>query len=375
MKPVRLVAGVPLLTVALMCQSVNADDGTGHLRTLGVAESLIGLYRCVLSLEPCRVADVVAATGGEPTATASAVSDLAEVGLVHHGADGWVRAVYPGSALQRLAARRTAEIDFAHLAVLDWVAGQRRVEPVPALEAMVEVLPHRDVPDQVAHLERRVRAQVRILDSPPYHVHGEVDVGDAGEAAPASGREDGHATSERPAGTAPADVETDNLRRGVRYRVVYAASSLDRPGAVARVLAPYLRRGEQARTLASVPVKLMIFDDRLAVLGVAGAQAGQQPVLLVRPSSLLDACEQLFEHIWRTALPLDTQGRMARSVLGPDDRRLLSLLAGGSSDERIARALGVSRRTFFRRLERLMNLAGARTRFQLAVCAAREQWI
>jgi DNA-binding CsgD family transcriptional regulator len=37
--------------------------------------------------------------------------------------------------------------------------------------------------------------------------------------------------------------------------------------------------------------------------------------------------------------------------------------------------LGISRRTFFRYLERLMNRTGASTRFQLALHAARENWL
>ncbi|MGH3735455.1 MAG: LuxR C-terminal-related transcriptional regulator [Micromonosporaceae bacterium] len=57
------------------------------------------------------------------------------------------------------------------------------------------------------------------------------------------------------------------------------------------------------------------------------------------------------------------------------ERRLLALLAAGAGDETIARTLGVSRRTFFRYLEKLMSRAGATTRFQLAMHATRQGWL
>ena len=66
---------------------------------------------------------------------------------------------------------------------------------------------------------------------------------------------------------------------------------------------------------------------------------------------------------------LDNGGR------APIERRLLALLATGAADDTIARTLGISRRTFFRYLERLMNRTGASTRFQLALHAARENWL
>ncbi|MDQ3406179.1 MAG: LuxR C-terminal-related transcriptional regulator, partial [Actinomycetota bacterium] len=51
------------------------------------------------------------------------------------------------------------------------------------------------------------------------------------------------------------------------------------------------------------------------------------------------------------------------------------LLAAGANDDSIARQLGVSRRTVFRHLQRLMDHAGSTSRFQLAVHAVRHRWI
>ncbi|MFE7357241.1 response regulator transcription factor [Streptomyces sp. NPDC057543] len=56
-------------------------------------------------------------------------------------------------------------------------------------------------------------------------------------------------------------------------------------------------------------------------------------------------------------------------------RQLLTYLSGGLTDESIARELGVSERTVARRITRLQQMLGARTRFQLGVQASRRGWL
>lgn len=63
--------------------------------------------------------------------------------------------------------------------------------------------------------------------------------------------------------------------------------------------------------------------------------------------------------------------------LEPTDgtRRLLLLMRTGAIDEAIARELGVSPRTVHRRITRLQNLLGVRSRFQLGVIACERGWV
>lgn len=56
-------------------------------------------------------------------------------------------------------------------------------------------------------------------------------------------------------------------------------------------------------------------------------------------------------------------------------RRLLRLMRTGAIDETIARELGISLRTVHRRITRLQNLLGARSRFQLGVIACERGWV
>ncbi|MER5267049.1 helix-turn-helix transcriptional regulator [Actinosynnema sp. NPDC002837] len=59
----------------------------------------------------------------------------------------------------------------------------------------------------------------------------------------------------------------------------------------------------------------------------------------------------------------------------PGTRRLLLLMRTGAIDEAIARELGVSPRTVHRRITRLQNLLGVRSRFQLGVIACERGWV
>ena len=57
------------------------------------------------------------------------------------------------------------------------------------------------------------------------------------------------------------------------------------------------------------------------------------------------------------------------------DRRILSLLTVGASDQVVARQLGVSVRTVERRVRYLTEHLGAATRFQAGVQAVRRGWV
>lgn len=61
----------------------------------------------------------------------------------------------------------------------------------------------------------------------------------------------------------------------------------------------------------------------------------------------------------------------------PTQRQLdcLSRMAAGDKDEKAARNVGLSLRTFRREVEQLMILVGAKTRFQLGSEAQRRGWI
>jgi len=99
--------------------------------------------------------------------------------------------------------------------------------------------------------------------------------------------------------------------------------------------------------------------------------------VVVHPSALLEALGALFESLWARALPLPLPGEELATEDRPsrEEARLLALLTTGLPDVVIARQLGLSYRTYQRRLRELLSRLGAETRFQAGVRAVLLGWI
>ncbi|MGH3501835.1 MAG: TrmB family transcriptional regulator [Nocardioidaceae bacterium] len=206
-----------------------------------------------------------------------------------------------------------------------------------------------------SRLQREAQQQIRGFDRPPYL------------ANPVEG-----------------NPEEDEQRdtRGITYRVVYDRSALAIPGRMADIWRG-IHGGEQAR-VGAVPMKMVLCDARAALIPAATADYTAEAAYLVHPSSLLDAVSALFEATWDRAVPLnrapssyedDGKEQGAGGGVRRDDADLIGLLAGGSTDDSIARALGWSVRTVRRHVRRLMVEVGAETRFQLGMEANRRNWV
>jgi hypothetical protein len=131
----------------------------------------------------------------------------------------------------------------------------------------------------------------------------------------------------------------------VTHRTIYAVNT---------DIAELTLTGQQIRILPSVPMRLHLVDDELALL------AEEDMLIVVHPSALLGALSQLFESLWSRALPLPS----APAGQPAADQRLISLLLAGLTDTASARHLGVSQRTVQRRVAALLDELGVQTRFQ-----------
>ncbi len=155
------------------------------------------------------------------------------------------------------------------------------------------------------------------------------------------------------------------VRDGKEQRTLYDDSVLDSPVLAASV-AEWAAAGERQRILAGVPSEFVIYGDA-AVVGpeVWGDPASQYVV--VRDRMLVHAFIEVFDRMWAAASPVPSR---RTSDEGEDDH-LLDLLSRGFKDEAIARYLGWSLRTVRRRVARLMDELGTKTRFQLGAEAVR----
>jgi len=89
--------------------------------------------------------------------------------------------------------------------------------------------------------------------------------------------------------------------------------------------------------------------------------------VVVRDRMLVHLFIDLFDRLWDAASPIPWR----RANDEGEDAHLLDLLSRGFKDEAIARYLGWSLRTVRRRVARLMEELGAKTRFQLGAEAVR----
>ena len=155
------------------------------------------------------------------------------------------------------------------------------------------------------------------------------------------------------------------VRAGKEQRTVYDDSVLDSQAASAE-LAEWAAGGERQRILAGVPSEFVIYGD-VAVVGPEVWGDPESEYVVVRDRMLVHAFMEVFDRMWAMASPVPSR----RTSDVAEDDHLLALLSRGFKDEAIARYLGWSLRTVRRRVARLMDELGAKTRFQLGAEAVR----
>ena len=328
---------------------MSDGDLAPHLSRLGLPDDEILAYQYLLRVGPSTAEEIAAGTERPQMGVRAAVRTLTDAGLIGSGGpDGRVYTpVPPASGLEILSRRRASELEQARVATLNAYDTFRRAVSPQRTDDLIEVVTGTAIAQRIQQMELSARTEIRRLESPPYFTEGHIN-----------------------------NAELEQLARGeVTYRVVYARASVEDPARYANNIQPCVAAGEQARVLPEVPVKLTIVDQQFATVSLPVAEADvNRSLLVVHPSSLLSALVGLFEASWRLAVPLQA-GAHALSPVQPIEQRLLGLLAAGANDDSIARQLGISRRTVFRHLQRLMEHAGATSRFQLAVHAVRHRWI
>ena len=323
--------------------------------TVGIPESEARVYEALIPPGQATVAGLAGRTDLAPARITRALTALVDRGLVTRTPGRPVRyaAVAPSLAGSVLIAKREHELGRLqqHLHKLDeaFQAGREARER----DRSVEVI---EGPSKVyrafVQIQRSARYEVRSFDKPPYFV----PPGEHGDEGPNL-------------------EERQHLAAGqVSYRVVYDPESVTLPGRMENIL-DGVRSGERARTGPALPAKLVISDDTVAIVSSA-ADHRKDIAYVLHPSSLLDLTIGLFEAAWSRATPITrAENNDPEDVFGPQQRKLLSLLASGATDAVIARTMGSSVRTVQRHLHELMEQMGARTRFQMGLEAVRRGWL
>ncbi|MFI9382817.1 DNA-binding response regulator [Kutzneria sp. NPDC052558] len=155
------------------------------------------------------------------------------------------------------------------------------------------------------------------------------------------------------------------IEAGVRVRKVYNAGILDDP-ATARRLTALAELGLGVRLCHTpLPTETIIIDRKTAI--TAGPPVdGVRSYTVVQAPDVVAGLAMLFEVSWDAATDLlEFDG----PSLDERNREVARMLGSGLTDEAAARKLGLSLRTYRRRVAELMELLAAESRFQAGLRA------
>ena len=128
-------------------------------------------------------------------------------------------------------------------------------------------------------------------------------------------------------------------------------------------------QGARVRMAATVlPHETIIIDRRFAILAGRHAPGGREYTVTTGPA-LVGAIYALFEVAWASSTDLNALLRGEQPHLDTESRAVLRALGSGATDTAAARELGISVRTYRRRVAEILDALGAGSRFQAGVRA------
>jgi sugar-specific transcriptional regulator TrmB/DNA-binding CsgD family transcriptional regulator len=320
------------------------------LGAVGVSAEAERAYLHLLERPGSALRDVAAAIELPVRKTTAVLSELETMGLLTRSPGETPRyaPAPPETAVEVLVLKRLEALDRTRLAIPRLAHAARDGTGPSGAEEVVRVFTGRDAAVQhFNQIHLGARREVLVFDRPPYIV-------------PSTDN----------------DVEAEQLRKGVRFRVIYDEEALAHPDQLKAIMR-FVAMGEEARVVQSLPGKAIMADGQLGLIPLDIGDPASGCVSL-RSSALLEILITFFETVWATAAPLRVTGGLGVASearpLSAESESIASLLAAGLKDDTIARQIGISPRTLDRRIQEIMQTLGARTRFQAGVLATEALW-
>ena len=320
------------------------------LDPLGLSPTQETVYRWLVKSGISPLSEVAAGARVPLAQARSAVTALERMHLVVRapGRPARFGAAAPDIALEALLVARQQALEQTRLEVRRLQEEFRRASETRNPAELFDIVQGREsLRENVDQMWRSCREEILAFDKPPYAIPPEQNV-----------------------------TEQPLLASGVTLKGIYSKESLERPGAL-DTLRRFMAAGEQARFFPRVPMKLTIFDRRVARIPLVEKGGSVEGALVIHPSSLLDALIELFETIWERSYPFPHSGtEIAASEqdalnLSEDDARLVTLLLAGTKSETIARQMNFGLSTVERRIKKLIASLDVQTRFQAGYELAR----
>ena len=326
------------------------QDGVHVLDAVGLDDVHAAIYRSVIGVPPASIDEVARSAGCAPAHARRMIDELESMGLLARQASAPERVVAspPALALRPKLLERERSLTAAHVALLELSELYREGAGRRESPDVVDVVLGADaVRQRFAQLQAAATEQVRGF------VLSDVAFTDYTEN----------------------EEEDRALARGIRYRIVAESGALERPGFIAEAREA-AGHGEQVRVLSTLPTRMIIADDSMALLPMHSRGAERTSgALLVHPSGLLDLAIAAFEESWAAATDFLSGGDDLPVGHDAIDGDLLKLLLLGLTDGAAGAQLGISVRTVQRRVAELMETAEVATRIQLGAEAVRRGWV
>ena len=232
---------------------------------LGAAES--ALYVRVLSAPRSTTAQLAEAVGMTPTRIRPCLRRLVDSGLVTRltGSPARYTAAPPQVALDALAEERRRQLEQLRTQVTALAAALPGTRTGDGGDLVELVEGRSQMRHRVEQMQLGAQQRMRVVDCPPYF--------DSPVANP---------------------IEFQLLRRGVSCQVIYDASGLDGKQRMDFTLA-CIAAGEEARTLPSVKLKMLIADRHSAMIPMDLGPNPPTAAIFVRASPLLTALATCFD--------------------------------------------------------------------------------
>ncbi|MEU3447290.1 DNA-binding response regulator [Streptomyces thermolilacinus] len=161
---------------------------------------------------------------------------------------------------------------------------------------------------------------------------------------------------------------TERVRtvRQVMPRHALARLTAVDPGGVARLPG-------RARLTETIPFKLIVVDRSVAAVPL-DLELLHNGLLLIRDPVVVQALVRAHHAWWETGEDVG-DARQQGAALPPRLRPVLDALLAGLTDETAAARLGISARTYSRRVGELLAALGTTSRFRAGAEAARRGWL
>ncbi|MDR2997169.1 MAG: hypothetical protein LBU78_03515 [Microbacterium sp.] len=332
-----------------MIDTGGTPRATGSLAGIDIDPATERAYRILVRAGHSDSADVAGLLDVDPDAAQHVVDGLVAAGLavLEHGA---IEAGSPQLAVGGSLSERERSVADAR-AALDQLSDEYRRARDLERSAGIEIIRGQDeIRHWFGHVLGSAQTELRLFAKPPFQVTG-VEV---------------------------SEPEAEVATRGIRERLVIEWALLDEENAESSLIAS-LDRGQDIRMTPSLPAKLLIADDDLALVQLDSGGRHYSEHAVVRPSALLDCMMFVFESVWRGATQLrEAPGQRIgppKEAEDPVDREVLTLLLAGHTDATVAARLGVGLRTVQRRVRKLMDLAGTDSRVVLGWHARDRGWL